>query len=71
MSAREQISRLKQSMQRSIIGQEHIVERLIIGLLANGNILVEIEHAVVYANDEQVDSAGLHGRCLLEDERRR
>ena len=28
-------------MSRSIIGQEHIVERLIIGLLANGNILVE------------------------------
>jgi MoxR-like ATPase len=28
-------------MQRSIIGQEHIVERLLIGLLANGNLLVE------------------------------
>jgi MoxR-like ATPase len=41
MSAREHIFRLKESMKRSIIGQEHIVERLLIGLLANGNILVE------------------------------
>jgi MoxR-like ATPase len=41
MSAREQILQLKESMGRSIIGQEHIVERLIVGLLANGNILVE------------------------------
>ena len=28
-------------MGRSIVGQEHMVERLIIGLLANGNLLVE------------------------------
>jgi len=28
-------------MNASIIGQENIVERLIIGLLANGNLLVE------------------------------
>jgi len=28
-------------MSRSIIGQEHILDRLIIGLLANGNLLVE------------------------------
>ncbi len=28
-------------MGRSIIGQEHIVERLILGLLCNGNLLVE------------------------------
>jgi MoxR-like ATPase len=32
---------LKERMQQSIIGQETVVERLIIGLLANGNLLVE------------------------------
>jgi MoxR-like ATPase len=41
MGARDQILELKERMGRSIIGQEHIVERLIIGLLANGNLLVE------------------------------
>jgi len=28
-------------MGRSIIGQESIIERLLIGLLANGNLLIE------------------------------
>ena len=41
MPARDSILDLKARMSRSIIGQEHIVERLIIGLLANGNLLVE------------------------------
>jgi len=41
MSAREQIEELRKRMGRSIIGQEHVVERLLIGLLANGNLLVE------------------------------
>jgi MoxR-like ATPase len=39
--ASEQIEALKQRMQASIIGQEAVVERIIIGLLANGNLLVE------------------------------
>ena len=39
--AREQIQALKERMQASIIGQEAVVERIIIGLLANGNLLVE------------------------------
>ena len=39
--AYEQIQALKERMQQSIIGQEAVVERLIIGLLANGNLLVE------------------------------
>jgi MoxR-like ATPase len=38
---REQIRTLADRVSRSIIGQEHMVERLIIGLLANGNLLVE------------------------------
>ena len=41
MGAREQILELQERMGRSIIGQEHIVERLILGLLCNGNLLVE------------------------------
>jgi len=41
MSATGQIGQLKAGMQKAIIGQEAVVERLIIGLLANGNLLVE------------------------------
>jgi MoxR-like ATPase len=37
----EQIQLLKERMLQSIIGQQTVVERLIIGLLANGNLLVE------------------------------
>ncbi len=41
MPARDQINELSERMSRSIIGQEHVVERLIMSLLANGNLLVE------------------------------
>ncbi len=41
MSPHESIKILQKRMNASIIGQENIVERLIIGLLANGNLLVE------------------------------
>jgi MoxR-like ATPase len=41
MAARDTILDLKKRMGQSIIGQEAIIERLIIGLLANGNLLVE------------------------------
>jgi MoxR-like ATPase len=41
MSPYESIKMLEARMNASIIGQENIVERLIIGLLANGNLLVE------------------------------
>jgi MoxR-like ATPase len=37
----DQIAELRARMQKSIVGQERVVERLIIGLLANGNLLVE------------------------------
>ncbi len=40
-SARETVENLRQQVQRSILGQEEVVERLIIALLANGNVLVE------------------------------
>jgi MoxR-like ATPase len=41
MSAREAILDLKARMARSIIGQEQVVERLLLTLLCNGNVLVE------------------------------
>ena len=41
MPAHQSILEMKERMSRSIVGQEHIVERLLIGLLANGNLLVE------------------------------
>ena len=41
MSSRETILKLKGQMQKSIIGQENVVERLILALLANGNLLME------------------------------
>ncbi|MBN9670036.1 AAA family ATPase [Roseibium aggregatum] len=37
----DRISQLKARMRQSIIGQEDVIDRLIIGLLANGNLLVE------------------------------
>ncbi|WP_105103751.1 AAA family ATPase [Microbulbifer pacificus] len=41
MSAREQIAALEQGVGRAIVGQQDVIRRLIIGLLANGNLLVE------------------------------
>ena len=41
MSAREAILDLEARMARSIIGQEQVVERLLLTLLCNGNVLVE------------------------------
>ncbi len=41
MKPHDQIVELKTRRARAIIGQEAVVERLIIGLLANGNLLVE------------------------------
>ena len=41
MTPRDTILDLRARMGRSIVGQEHVLERLLIGLLANGNLLVE------------------------------
>lgn len=41
MSARDSILELQKQMQQSIIGQSEVVERLLIVLLCNGNVLVE------------------------------
>lgn len=41
MTVRDEILELKVRMGQAIIGQESVIERLLIGLLANGNLLVE------------------------------
>jgi MoxR-like ATPase len=41
MSARDQIMDLKKRMEQSVIGQAQVVERLLLTLLSNGNVLVE------------------------------
>ena len=41
MSAHSSVLDLKARVSRSIIGQEHVVDRLILGLLADGNVLLE------------------------------
>ncbi len=41
MTNLEQIQQLKKEMSNYIIGQDEIIERLIIGILCNGNLLVE------------------------------
>ena len=41
MSTLESVQKLQKRMGRSIIGQQSVIEQLVIGLLANGNILME------------------------------
>jgi MoxR-like ATPase len=41
VSARDTILELKRRVSRSIIGQEQVVDRLVMGLLVNGNLLLE------------------------------
>ncbi len=41
MSCRASFLELKEGLSCSVIGQDHVVEHLLIGLLANGNILME------------------------------
>ncbi len=41
MTTRDDVLALKARMAESIIGQEKMIERLLLGLLANGNLLVE------------------------------
>jgi MoxR-like ATPase len=41
MSVHDAVLGLKARMGESIIGRESMIERLLLGLLANGNLLVE------------------------------
>ena len=58
MTSHESIQILQKKMNQAIIGQENIVERLIIGLLANGNLLVE---GLTWTSKDK--SSKSHGRC--------
>lgn len=40
-SALESVRQIQSEMQRSVIGQDEVIERLLIALLANGNVLLE------------------------------
>jgi len=35
------INRFKQEIEKVIVGQQYLIERLLVGLLANGHVLVE------------------------------
>jgi len=39
--ARDAILELKARIGKSVLGQDHLVESMLIGLLANGNLLIE------------------------------
>jgi len=39
--AREALLDLKARIGKSVLGQDHLVESMLIGLLANGNLLIE------------------------------
>lgn len=41
MTTLEKVNKLKMKMSKSVIGQERLIERLVLVLLANGNILLE------------------------------
>jgi len=41
MTTLDAVKQLKQQMQLSVLGQEHVVDSLIIAMLANGNVLWE------------------------------
>lgn len=41
MTPRESVLSLQQSISKGVLGQDAMIERLVIGLLANGNLLVE------------------------------
>ncbi len=41
MTVRKEILELKENMQKDIIGQEEIVDRIVVGVLSDGNLLVE------------------------------
>jgi len=40
-AAREALFDLKTQIGKSVLGQDHMVESMLIGLLANGNLLIE------------------------------
>lgn len=61
MSAKEEIFRLKEHMEGVILGQENLVERLLIALLADGHLLVEGAPGLAKTSVVKVLAAGLEG----------
>jgi len=61
MSAKEEIFRLKEHMEGVILGQNNLVERLLVALLADGHLLVEGAPGLAKTSIVKVLAAGLEG----------
>ncbi|MCP5467581.1 MAG: MoxR family ATPase [Sinobacteraceae bacterium] len=60
-TTRESISRLRDFVSQRIIGQEHLVERLLVALLADGHLLVEGAPGLAKTRAIKVLSEGIEG----------
>jgi MoxR-like ATPase len=61
MSAQEAFAKLKESINRQIIGQEQLVQRLLIALLADGHLLVEGAPGLAKTRAVKALSDGIQG----------
>lgn len=61
MSSQVNIQALKQHIQSGIIGQEHLIDRLLIALLADGHLLVEGAPGLAKTRAIKVLSEGIEG----------
>jgi len=61
MSAQEEFAKLKESINRQIIGQEQLVQRLLIALLADGHLLVEGAPGLAKTRAVKALSDGIEG----------
>jgi len=61
MSAQEAFAKLKESINRQIIGQEQLVKRLLIALLADGHLLVEGAPGLAKTRAVKALSEGIEG----------
>ena len=61
MSAQEAFAKLKESINRQIIGQEQLVKRLLIALLADGHLLVEGAPGLAKTRAVKALSDGIEG----------
>ncbi|MDH3347465.1 MAG: MoxR family ATPase [Desulfobulbaceae bacterium] len=61
MEQREAINRLQSYVQELVVGQEHLVERLLVALLADGHILVEGAPGLAKTRAVKALASGLEG----------
>jgi MoxR-like ATPase len=61
MSVRDSFHRLRQHVERQILGQAELVERLLIGLLADGHLLVEGAPGLAKTKAVKALASGLEG----------